>query len=92
MHRECISLTLMLIKFLQLLKRMFHYFLILPGSSTLSLALCLTNTAHILLLLIKSKQDCTTYTQVYSLGFIIHLPIRQPVETMTPQTPIWTAW
>lgn len=89
MRGECISLTLMLIEFLQLLKRMFHYFfLILPGSSTLSLALCLTNTAHILLLLIKSKQDCTTYTQVDSLGFIIHLPIRQPVETMTPQTPI----
>lgn len=54
-----------------------------------------TNTARILLLLllIKScrmshKRGCATYTQVYSLGFIIHLPIRQPSETMTPQTPI----
>ena len=69
-------------------------------STLLSLSLSLsiffshtTNTAHNLLLLFKScgmshRQGCATYTQVYSLGFIIHLPIRQPSEMMTPQTPI----
>lgn len=50
-----------------------------------------------LLLLLESlsmshRRGCATYTQVYSLGFIIHLPIRQPSETMTPQTPIYRAW
>lgn len=79
---------------LNVIKPLFHYFSLILPCLPLSLSLFhTTNTAHILLLLLKScsmshRQGCATYTQVYSLGFIIHLPIRQPSETMTPQTPI----
>jgi len=55
-----------------------------------------THTAHSLLLFksfsMSHKESCATCTQVYRLSFIMHLPIRQPSETMTPQTPILRPW
>lgn len=78
---------------LNAIKPPFYYFsLILAHSSPLSLPLShATNTAlHSAEAqkLQHKPQAKLCHTQVYSLGFIIHLPIRQPSETMTPQTPI----